>query len=42
MVPSHRLIRLGEHPADLVPGGHQSLQRGDGKFRGAHEENSHA
>ena len=42
LVPSHRLIRLGEHPADLVPGGYQSLQGRDGKFRGAHEENSHA
>ena len=33
------LIRLRKHPADLMAGDEQSLQRGDGKFRRAHKEN---
>ena len=40
LVPPHRLVRLAEHPNHLVLLD-QRLQRGDGKFRSPHENDSH-
>ena len=41
VVPAHRPVRLTEHAHHLMPRLRQSLQRGDGKFWGAHEDDSH-
>ena len=41
VVPAHRPVRLAEHANHLMPRLRQSLQGGDGKFWGAHEDDSH-